>query len=296
MQSKGIDMAMLNRRDFMKHAAGAAAVALAAPGLAAEETPKLAATTLRTLGGTGIRPTLLGVGMGVKAWGGHSELTRKGHDTFMAVLRHGYEKGIRYFDMADMYGAHPYVREALDTFMDRDKVVLLTKSDAREPEALRAAVEQFRKELGTDRLDVVLLHCLQKGDWPETLKPCMDVLSEFKAKNVIRAHGVSCHHLDAAERAAESPWVDVLLERINPYGLKMDGPPEKVVPVLRKAHENGKGVVGMKIAGEGQCADRLVESMRFVLGLGCIDAMPIGFLDPSEIDSAFAHIESLQIA
>jgi predicted aldo/keto reductase-like oxidoreductase len=157
-------------------------------------------------------------------------------------------------------------------------------------------VERFRKELDTDRLDIVMLHCVNDPDWSNKLKGCMDVLEDFKAKGVLRAHGISSHSLEASRRAAETEWVDVLLERINPFGIKMDAPPDQVAPVLKKAHENGKGVLGMKIAGEGQCRDKIAESLKFVMGLGCVDAMPIGFLDPGEIDSAFGHVAQAAVA
>jgi len=283
-------MKTIDRRQFMVRAAGALAVTAAAPGFAQTGTPPLTATAMRTLGKTGIQVSLLGMGTGVKAWGGHSELTRKGHDAFIGVLRHAYEKGIRYFDMAGMYGSHPYMKEALKSFIDRDKVTLLTKTGAHEPKAIRKDIERFRKELDTDKLDVVLMHCMSDPGWTQKLKGCMDVLADFKAKGILRAHGVSCHNLEAAMAAAETEWVDVLLERINPFGAKMDAPPDKMIPMFRKAHENHKGVLGMKIAGEGEYGARIGESLKFVMGLGCIDAMPIGFLEPAEVDSAFDYV------
>jgi aryl-alcohol dehydrogenase-like predicted oxidoreductase len=289
-------MQEINRREFIARTAGVAAVTWSAPRVGQAQPPPLTGATLRPLGKTGLHCTLLGVGTGMKAWGGHSELTRKGHDAFMGVLQRAYEQGIRYLDMADMYGSHPYVKEALAKFINRDHVTLLTKTSSREPERVRADVERFRKELDTDRLDIVLLHCVNDPDWPNKLNGCMDALEDFKAKGVLRAHGLSSHNLEAARRAAETEWVDVLLERINPFGIHMDADPDQVAPVLKKAHENGKGVLGMKIGGEGQCRDKIAESLKFVLGLGCVDAMPIGFLDPGEIDSAFDHVTQAAVA
>ena len=287
-------MRVINRRQFMKQTAGAVAAVSAVSSAGFGETVKLTASTMRPLGKTGIECTLLGMGTGVKAWGGESALTRKGHDAFMQVLEHAYARGIRYFDMADMYGAHPFMKEALAGPIQRGKVTLLTKTVAREPEALRADIERFRKELDTDKLDILMLHCMTDGDWPEKMKACMDVADEAKAKGLLRAHGCSCHSIEALERAAEHEWVDVVLARINPFGVKMDGPPEKIAPILGKAHANGKGVLGMKIVGEGKCRDKIPQSLKYVMGLGCVDAMPIGFLKPDEVDSAFAHVETVQ--
>jgi len=282
----------INRRDFIRMTAGTLAASMTVPDSYADGNRKLVATSRRTLGRTGVELTLLGMGTGTKAWNHTSELIRKGHDAYLALLRYAYDKGIRFFDMADMYGTHPYMKEALKDFIPRDKVTLLTKTVAREPQLVRDDLERFRKELDTDRLDIVLMHCITDPDWTEKMRPCMEVLEEAKAKGVIRAHGLSSHNLEVSRKAAEHLWVDVLMERINPFGKKMDAPPDQVVPVLRRAHENGKGVIGMKIAGEGECRDRLAESIRFVLGLGSVDAVSIGFLEPAEVDGAFAYVEA----
>jgi len=289
-------MNTLTRRDFITRAAGVVAAGLAVPALGQNASAALTATTLRPLGKTGLEPTLLGMGTGVKAWGGQSMLTRKGEEVYLKVVRRAYEAGIRYFDMADMYGAHPYFNKLFKGAIDRDKIMLLTKTNAKEAPIATADIERFRTELGTDRLDVVLMHCMTDKDWPTKMAPVMDVLENAKAKGQIKAHGVSCHTLEALKLASESPWVDVVLSRINPYGIKMDGEPGKVVPLLEAAHRNGKGVLGMKIAGEGQCADRLKDSLKFVVGLGCVDAMPIGFLAESEVDDTIAKLHEMAAA
>lgn len=285
-------MNSINRRGFIQVAAGTVAASLGVSAVCAGDTTQPAAPVLRTLGKSGVKVTLPGMGTGTKAWNHTSELIRRGRDAYLGLLRHAYDKGIRFFDMADMYGTHPYMHEALKSFIPRDKVVLLTKTVAREPKLIRDDLDRFRKELGTDMLDIVLLHCITDPDWTEKLKPCLDALADAKARGIIRAHGLSSHNLEVSRKAAGHPWVDVLMERINPFGTKMDAPPEQVVPVLRKAHENGKGVIGMKIACEGECKDSIMESIRFVLGLGCVDALSIGFLEQAEVDSALAHIRA----
>ena len=286
----------ISRRDFMRRTAGALAVAAAVPAAGETAPAPLTATTIRPLGETGLACTLLGMGTGVKAGGGHSALTRKGEQAALELLEYAYAQGLRYFDLSDSYGSHPLMKQVLKGPVDRDKVTLLTKTQSREPALVRADIERFRKEIDTDRLDIVLLHCLTKPDWPERLEGCLDVLADAKAKGVIRAHGVSCHNLDALKRAAETEWVDVILARINPFGIKMDGPPEEVAPVLQRAHATGKGVLGMKIVGEGQCKDKVAESLEYVMGLGCVDAMAIGFLAPAEVDSAIGHVRAIGAA
>ena len=151
--------------------------------------------------------------------------------------------------------------------------------------------------IGTDYLDLVLLHCVESAKWPEELRKQMDILAKLKDKGLIRAHGVSCHSLVALEAAAEEPWVDSVHARINPYAMVMDGQPEKVAPVLKRIHDAGKGVVGMKIIGEGRLRDsedKRDESARFVLGLGCVDVLNIGFERESEVDDFAARVRKVE--
>ena len=285
----------MNRRDFMRYsAAGVMAAGMVYSGIAAGQATFAVAQAPRTLGKTGLTCSRLGIGTGTKAWAGSSAQNRQGRDTFVGLLQHAYQQGLRYFDMADMYGAHDYMREALASGIDRDKVMLLTKTVSRQPELLKADLERFRKELDTDALDIVLLHCLTEPGWTaqDNLKACMDVLEDAKAKGQLKAHGVSCHNLGAMQAASEHPWVDVMLSRINPFGIKMDGTPDEVVDVLRTAKSNQKGVLGMKIVGEGEASDRIPQSLEFVLGLDCVDAMTIGFLQPTEVDDTMGRMQA----
>jgi 1-deoxyxylulose-5-phosphate synthase len=179
----------------------------------------------------------------------------------------------------------------------RDQLTILTKvwwrydmgreQTKAEPWCKRActvALERFCHELGTDYVDIVLLHCLMSKEWVSELEPYMDALSEAKDQGKVKAVGVSCHHLDALEVSADCPWVDVILARINPKGAHMDGEPDRVVPVLRRARENGKAILGMKILGEGQLADQREHCIQYAQELGLLDAMTIGFEQPHQID------------
>src|SRR5690606_27496619 len=103
----------------------------------------------------------------------------------------------------------------------------------------RSTLERFRHELNTDYLDIVLLHCMTRASWDNELEPYMDVLAEAKERKQVRAVGVSCHDLGALKTAAENPWVDVVLTRINPQGVKMDGTPEEIIDVMRRMKANG---------------------------------------------------------
>lgn len=275
----------------MKSTAGAFAASLMYSGASQAEVKALTATTPRALGNTGITTSLLGMGTGTRSWNKDSAQIRRGEGVFVRTITHAYEQGLRYFDLADMYGSHQYMAAAMKkNLMKREELTLLTKTVSKTAEDVQADVDRFRKELDTDYLDIVLLHCMTKGDWNTTFAPCMDVLSEAKAKGKIRAVGVSCHNLDAMKTASELDWVDVMLSRINPYGVRMDGSPEEVTAVLKTAQDNGKGMLGMKILGEGQVANKIDECLSFAMGLGCVDVFNIGFLGQREVDDTIRRI------
>jgi aryl-alcohol dehydrogenase-like predicted oxidoreductase len=236
---------------------------------------KFAATDTVTLGKTGIQTSRLAMGTGTVGSGHHSHQTALGIQGLSSLLLNGYDHGLRFFDSADSYGSHPHVAEALK-HVDRSKVTVLTKSWARSADEMRSDIDRFRKELGTEYIDVFLMHCLTEGDWTTRYRPVMDVLSEAKQKGIIRAHGCSCHSIEALRAAAKSPWVEVDLARMNPIGSHMDADPETVAGVLREMRAAGKGVIGMKILGQGDMRDRQDEALKYALGLGVLDAFTIG--------------------
>jgi len=228
-----------------------------------------------TLGSTGIKTSRLAMGTGTVGSGHHSNQTALGIEGLSRLLQNGYDNGLRFFDAADSYGSHPHVADALK-HVDRTKVTVLTKSWARTAPEMRADLDRFRKELGTDYLDIALMHCVTEGDWTTRYQPAMDVLSEAKQKGIIRAHGCSCHSIDALRAAAKSPWVEVDLVRINPIGSHMDADPEAVTSVIREMRASGKAVVGMKILGQGDLRHKQDEAIHYALGLNLLDAFTIG--------------------
>jgi aryl-alcohol dehydrogenase-like predicted oxidoreductase len=291
-------MSRITRRDFLSQSAAAVGAA-AAGGLlarAAGQPRQLrSAADQVTLGRTGLKLSLLGMGTGSTGVKHSSNQVKLGQEGFTRLVRYAYDKGITYFDTADQYGSHIFLREALRG-IPRDRLFIQSKTHAKTADQARADIERFREELGTDYLDTLLLHCMQKGDWPTDFRPAMDALSEFKAKGWVKAVGVSCHGMDPLRTAVKTDWVDVDLARINPVGVKarMDGTPEEVVPCLRAMHDAGKGILGMKILGEGtfKTPEERLRSLRFVLGLGCVDAFVIGFEKPEQIDEIFQLIET----
>src|SRR5215471_20586926 len=285
----------MRRREFLVRTATAAGVAwLSSKSILqalAEQalSKKFAASDSVTLGKTGIKTSRLAMGTGTVGSGGHSHQTALGIQGLSDLLRNGYDRGLRFFDAADSYGSHPHVAEAL-RYVPREKVTVLTKSWARDEQGMRADIERFRKELRTDYLDVFLMHCLTEPDWTVRFRGAMDALEEAKQKGIVRAHGCSCHSIEALRAAAKSPWVQVDLARINPIGSHMDADPTTVVSVLHEMKTAGKAVIGMKILGQGDLRDRQDEAIKYALSLGVLDAFTIGAESKAEQEDLVRRI------
>jgi len=288
----GIQAMKLKRRQFLGTAVASTAGAIGASELLqAAPTTSDNPTGLVPLGKE-LKVCRIGIGTGVKSCNRQSNATRMAREKFDQLLRDAYDQGIRLFDLADLYGSHPYVARVLkgkprDSYQLSSKVWFhpggIPDEDRGDADVM---VKRFLKELNTDYLDLVQIHCMSKRDWPAQMRKQMDLLAGLKQQGVIRAHGVSCHAVEALEAAAEEPWVDVVHARINPDGVKMDGPAAKVVPAMRKIHAAGKGLIAMKIIGEGAFGKdekKRQQSVRFVMGLGCVDVMIVGFEKKEEI-------------
>ncbi|HEY3284297.1 MAG TPA: aldo/keto reductase [Armatimonadota bacterium] len=295
----------LNRRDFIANSlAGAGALALGASAEAAKPVRFKSADPFQLvpLGRTGVKVSLIGCGTGMRGGGRQSNQTRMGREKFEALLRYAYDRGCRLFDCADMYGTHPYVGRALKP-LPREKYAITSKMWVMQggiPEQERpdadVLVDRFRKELNTDYIDLVLLHCMYSPKWTDEQKRYMDTMDRLKSKGIIKAHGVSIHSVEALKSCVTTKWVDSVHTRINPFGDSMDSKnPDDVVPVLKQIHDAGKGVVGMKLIGEGRYRDdpaKKDQAIRFVLGLGCVDTMIVGFEKPEEIDDFATRVKS----
>jgi aryl-alcohol dehydrogenase-like predicted oxidoreductase len=252
---------------------------------------------LVTLGKTKIKVSRVGLGTGMRGGGRQSNHSRMGTEKFNALAMGCYERGIRLYDMADLYGTHPFLAGALKK-MRREDYVISSKIWFRsggipEPERPNpdVVVERFLKELKTDYIDLILFHCTTSDKWPEELSDQMNILAKLKKKGLVRAHGVSCHSLVALQRCIKEPWIDSVHARINPYAMYMDVKTVEEVPkvekVLKAIRKQDKAVIGMKIIGQGdfgKSPEKRDVSIKYALESGCMDAMVVGFEKVEEVD------------
>ncbi len=291
-------MGQVTRREFLKSsvavgvtaaAGGAAGTCLAAPR---------SATDWVALGNSGIQVTRLAFGTGT--YGGRVQ-RELGQKEFTRLVRHAYDRGIRFFESADSYGEmHEMLAEALQG-IPRESYRLMTKIRWQSEEDSKSAIDRFRKELNSEYFDILLIHCVRHSGWAEDLKRLSDELSEAKEKRVILAHGASCHGLLPLRDFPGNQWLDVALLRVNHKGTLMDslqgegpeaGNVSEVVSHINTLNGQGTGVIGMKIIGEGRfgSAEERDASVRFVMNLGTVDAVTIGYKTTAEIDEAIERI------
>ncbi len=293
-------MENINRRKFINKSAHGLAGTLLAPAVLANSNFNSASGVMVDevqLGERGMQVPRLAFGTGSYGWKKTSSQKKLGEKEFVKIARHGYDRGIRFLETADMYGTHELVGKAMSE-MPREKVTLLTKIMVYEhqgwytPEPFQKSIDRFRKELKTDYFDIMLLHCMVNSEWPDEYKRYMDDFNEAQQKGIIKKVGLSCHDLGALKVAAESDWPDVLLARINHDGARMDGKPVDVMPVLKKAKESGKGIIGMKIFGCGALTseEERQKSLNYVMKSGNIDSMTIGVESTTQIDDNIERI------
>lgn len=291
-------MSTISRRDFLK--SGVAAGALFATGAAVpvKAAAKRAATDWVTLGNSGVKVTRLAFGTGT--FGGRVQ-RELGQEQFTKLVRHAYDSGIRFFETADGYRGMPEMLATALKGIPRDSYKLMTKYrlNSQDP---KATIDRFRKDLNSEYFDILLLHCVRSNDWAEQYKQVRDEFSEAKQKKIILAHGASCHGLLPLRAFPGNKWLDVALLRINHKGTKMDslqtrdtndlGDVNEVTAHAKKIHAQGTGVLGMKLVGEGQftSAEDRDASLKYVMGLGAVDAVTIGYKSIAEIDEAIGRM------
>jgi aryl-alcohol dehydrogenase-like predicted oxidoreductase len=280
----------MNRRHFLRAGAlGAISLNSFPYPLFAGETKKQATDRI-TLGPRKIQLSRLAMGTGTHGGNGSSNQTRQlGYKGVAELFRAGYDQGVNFWDSADQYGSHTYLREALKT-VPREKVVILTKTNATTAVGVKADIDRFRKELGTDYIDILLMHKMMDADWNVKMKGPMDVISEAQDRGVVRSHGVSCHTIQALRTAAAEPWVEIDLARLNPAQVAMDAEPAEVISVLKKMKAAGKGVIGMKILGQGALRNKADECLQFAAAQECLDCFTIGSESRAELEDLIRKI------
>lgn len=293
-------MSLSTRRSFLAAGLGAAALSR----LNAQPSRRLASDWV-TLGKSNVKVTRLAFGTGTHGGRVQREL---GQEQFTRLVRHAYDRGIRFFETAESYRGMPEMLSTALKGLPRESYVLMTKYSTPAAGDPKPKIDNFRRQLQSEYIDILLLHCLRPPTWESDYRSLEDGFSEAKSKKIILSHGASVHGLPALRTIPGNQWLDLMLMRMNHNGTRMDadsqqevdvpGDVSEVVGHARKIHQQGMGVIGMKLCGEGrfiQAADR-EAAMKHVMNLGCVDAVTVGFKSTAEIDETIDRMNRVMNA
>jgi len=292
-------MAHCSRRDFLK--TGLAAGALVGAGSLSLKAAPQTATDWVTLGKSGVKVTRLALGTGTGSGRTQRDL---GQEDFTKLVRHAYDRGIRFFETAESYhGMHEMLGVALQG-IPRDSYRLMSKVTTHDGVDPQEKIDELRKLAKTDYFDIMLLHWQHTATWPADTVRWQDGVLEAQSKHVVLGHGASVHGLPALRRFPENKWLDIAMIRMNHKGAKMDGEDyntsgpgnvSEVVTHVKQVRADGMGVISMKLVGEGTFTNRedRQKAMRFAFKNAGVDAVTVGYKNTAEIDEA---IENLNLA
>ena len=283
-----------SRRDFLK--AGFATGVLARTGSLHAARPT--ATDSVILGRSGVRVTRLAFGTGT-----FSGLTQRelGQQQFTRLVRHAYDRGIRFFETSETYGEmHQMLGVALKGF-PRDSYRLMSKLTTREGVDPGKKIDELRKLANTDYFDVMLLHYQHVATWPADTVRWQDGIMEANSKKAVLGYGASVHGLPALRRFPGNKWLQIAMIRMNHRGTRMDaedynsnGPGNvgEVVAHVKQVHADGMGVISMKLVGEGAFTNRedRKAAMRFAFNNARVDCVAVGYKNTGEIDEAIENV------
>jgi aryl-alcohol dehydrogenase-like predicted oxidoreductase len=292
-------MAHYSRREFLK--TGLAVGALATTGGLSLKAEPQTATDWITLGKTNVKVTRLAFGTGSFSGEVQRDL---GQEQFNRLVRHAYDRGIRFFETAESYsGMHEMLGIALQG-IPRDSYRLMTKVTTHDGVNPQDKIDQLRRMAKTEYFDIVLLHWQHTPTWPTDSLRWQDGISEAQVKQAVLSRGASVHGLPALRQVPDMKWLQVAMIRMNHKGVRMDaedyntsglGNVSEVVTHVKQARHDGMGVISMKLVGEGTFTNRedRKAAMKFAFRNAGVNSVTVGYKNTAEIDEA---IENLNLA
>ena len=210
-----------------------------------------------------------------------------------AVIRYALERGINFIDTAQYYRTYPYIRTALENG-DVDRVILCSKSLCADYEGMMEAIFEAQEALDREIIDIFLMHEVRSGQLEER-SGAWQALMDARAKGLVRAIGLSTHHVDVAAAAAEIEELDVVFPLFNYAGLgirKGDSfaTREEMLEAISACHRAGKGVFSMKAFGGGSLTAHYQQALDYVFSQTDIDSVMIGFGKTAEVDDLLHYL------
>jgi aryl-alcohol dehydrogenase-like predicted oxidoreductase len=288
-------MSHLSRRNFIK--AGVAAGALATSGSHSLRAATDAATEWITLGKSNVKVTRLAFGTGTH---GGKVQQALGQEDFTRLVRYAYDRGIRFFETSESYGDSQQMLGVALKGLPRDSYRLMSKVTTWDAGNPSDHLDQLLKNSDAEYFDIMLLHWQHTATWPEETKRWQEAILEAQEKKKIVGRGASVHGLPALRQVPGDQWLEIGMIRCNQVGVNMDaedyatrglGNVPEVVSYIKQTKDSGKGVISMKLAGEGRFDHAQRQAaMHFAFRHAGVDSVTVGYKSKAEVDEAIENV------
>jgi len=208
-----------------------------------------------------------------------------------ALVDVALEEGVVFWDTAPAYGRS---EERLGRFVERHRERIVLSSKAGEDygpdgsshdfsaDAIVASVHRSLRRLRTDRLDVLLIHSDGRDDMILDETDVLEGVERLRTAGDVRCAGISAKSAKGIDRARAV--LDVVMAPVNANH------PE-LVPALRRAADDGLGIIGIKVLEQGHAID-LPSAFRHALLDGPADVAVVGTLNPAHLRDAAQHVRA----
>ncbi len=232
----------MDRRTFMKFGAAGTAAAVGSGHAMGEEASSTEKRALRTLGRTGMKVGVVGIGT--------FRITEP------AIMQAAFDKGINFLDTARGYHdgrGEGYVGEALKGGY-RDKVYICTKVVPGSERKMTRDIEKSLAALGTDYVDILMLH--YRASKEDVLNEVSrKVLLEAKKQGKARFLGISTHENEVEVLNAMTDDPDHIYDTVMvKYNFKSD---QAIKDAVARAAKAGIGIIAMKTQAGGYKTEEL---------------------------------------
>ena len=269
-----------------------------------------------TLGNTNLSVSRVGMGVLPIGPGQLALPVEEGAD----IICHAVKQGINFIDTAQYYRTYPYIKRALEMLASSGKestrksadksgkayksdkacqaagsLVICSKSLARDYECMMSAIHEAMAELDLPFLDIFLMHEVRTGGFEER-KGAWQALIDARSSGLVRAIGVSTHHIDVTMQMSDIPECDVVFPLLNyaSMGIRLGhgaGTCDEMLEAIRACRNAGKGVFTMKVFGGGNLTENYQKALNYVFSKEEIHSVMIGFGSKSEIDDIISYLD-----
>ena len=203
------------------------------------------------------------------------------------LLREAFAQGITFWDTAEGYGSQPHLGAALKR-LGRAQVVIQTKTGAKNYDGARESIERSLQEMGTDYIDVLLLHGVSSPEDLDSREEAVSAFLDAKSEGIVRAMGCSTHLFTGPvmDAVIDHPEIQVILATANKEGRMLEGGPlDRHLEYLQRAYDLGKGLSIMKVIAAGDIPESELEDwIRWGFELEIAHGINLGMSNRSEID------------